>query len=527
MPPGRNTAGLPPDTGDLTYTLPAGSQAGPGSADAGGFQPLPYGRHYLGNDMGSIDSEKGTSWKEILVREHVLKILVLALGVWLHATNSMLTATTMPSAAKEVGGLNLISWTFVLYLVGSIIAGASSSLLVMRNGLRSTMVGSALVYALGCVICATAPSMQVILVGRILQGLGGGCLIATVYVSQDRFFPNRFVPRIVACLSVVWGVATLSGPAIGGAFSTWGDWRYAYWAFAGQALIFVFAVRVLLESTGDSPEVRVQSIPVVRLALLAAAILMISLAGVRFDPLRSALMVGLGILFLGIFVYRDWQASTSRMLPLQIEDFSRPLANGVSMVLLLSLSIMSLLVYGPLILIEIHGLTPFTAGSVIMLESVAWSAAALVFSGVSPRREPLLIRCGSTLVLIGLILTAIVIPRGPLWALVIVVQISGWGFGMMWGFVIKRIIGAAHRDEKDRAAALLPLTQQTGFALGAALCGLIANGLGVGESAPAESLKTAAFWLFAGFVPCAVCGNIVAWRFVGKYLPAGMDARRN
>ncbi len=477
--------------------------------------------------MGSINAEQDTSWREILAREHVLKILVLALGVWLHATNSMLTATTMPSAAKEVGGLNLISWTFALYLVGSIIAGASSSLLVMRNGLRGTMVGSALVYALGCATCALAPSMPVILVGRVLQGLGGGCLVATVYVSQDRFFPNRFMPRIVACLSVVWMLATLCGPTIGGAFSTWGVWRYAYWAFAGQALFFVIAVRMLLEPTSTRSDIRKDTIPVVRLALLAAAILMISLAGARFDPVRSAMMAGTGILLLLVFVHRDWHASTGRMLPRESRNFSHPLANGVSMVLLLSLCIMSLIVYGPLILIEIHDFTPFTAGLVVMLESLAWGVAALVFSGTKRGREPFLIRCGSALVLAGLVLTAVVIPSGPLWALVIVVQISGGGFGMMWGFVIRRIVVAAHKEEKDRAAALIPFTQQTGFALGAALSGLIANGLGVGESVPAESLETAAFWLFAAFVPCAICGNIAAWRFVGRHMPAGMGVPRN
>ena len=59
-----------------------------------------------------------------------------------------------------------------------------------------------------------------------------------------------------------------------------------------------------------------------------------------------------------------------------------------------------------------------------------------------------------------------------------VILLNG-GMGMMWGFIIKRIIGAAPRDEKDRTASLLPITQQTGFALGAALTGLIVNGLGI------------------------------------------------
>jgi MFS family permease len=90
--------------------------------------------------------ETGVRWSEILTREYASKLATLCLAIWLHAANSMLTATTMPSAIEEVGGLNLISWTFALYLMGSITAGASVSLLVVKFGLRSTMIRAALVY---------------------------------------------------------------------------------------------------------------------------------------------------------------------------------------------------------------------------------------------------------------------------------------------------------------------------------------------------------------------------------------------
>lgn len=60
--------------------------------------------------------------------------------------------------------------------------------------------------------------MLVLLAGRTVQGLGGGALVALVYIAQNRFFPNRLVPRIVACLSVVWMASALCGPLIGGAF---------------------------------------------------------------------------------------------------------------------------------------------------------------------------------------------------------------------------------------------------------------------------------------------------------------------
>ena len=67
---------------------------------------------------------------------------------------------------------------------------------------------------------------------------------------------------------------------------------------------------------------------------------------------------------------------------------------------------------------------------------------------------------------------------------------------------------------------MLPSAQQTGFALGAALAGIIANALGFEHMTRIEEYRTAAFWLFAAFVPPALLGNVIAWRF-GNRIGAG------
>jgi len=459
------------------------------------------------------------SWRELLTRQYLPKLAIMALALWLHASNSMLTATTMPSAVDEIGGLNLISWTFALYLAGSITAAASISLLVASLGLKATMIRTAVVFSIGCVVVATAANMPVLLIGRILQGLGGGGLIALVYVSQDRFFPNHLVPRTIALLSSVWMMASFSGPVIGGAFATIGEWRLAYWVFAAQGLLLIPAVHFLLKSAEPELQLAAEPIPIVRLLLLGSAIMLVAISGAYYHPLGSPLLILLGCMALVLFVLRDRSAARSRMLPAEVTDFSHAIGNGIVGVLLLCISIMSFLVYGPLILIELYGLTPLQAGFIVLLESLAWGSAAIIFSGVRGDSEPRLIRIGSALVLLGLVLTAIVFPRVWLWPLIFAVLLLNGGFGMMWGFIIKRIIAAAAPADKDRTSSLLPITQQTGFALGAALSGLIANRLGISEipdlaATRLENLRQIAFWLFAGFVPLACLGNLMVWRFV-------------
>jgi MFS family permease len=455
-----------------------------------------------------------TGWGDVLTREYAAKIATLVLAVWLHASNSMLTATTMPSAVVEIGGLNLLHWTFSLYLVGSIVAGASVGLLVVKSDIRTMMIRSALIYAIGCVVVAQASTMPVVLVGRILQGLGGGGLMGLVYIAQDRFFPNQFVPKIIACISVTWMIAAFCGPMIGGAFATWGVWRMAYWAFGAQALLLIVAISLLLPKEAKILMPKSERIPIVRLAILASAIVLVSFAGADYDPVISPLLVLLGGMAMVMFVFRDRAATSSRILPKDVTNLSHPIGNGVLTIFLLCLCIMSFLIYGPTILIKLYGVTPFIAGLIVMGETLAWSGSAIIFSSTAEHKEPALIRIGSALVVIGLIAIALTLPGQPLWMIVIASMIGGSGFGMMWGFIIKRIIANASTDEKARASSLLPMTLQSGFALGAAIAGIIANSLGLSDTMNNDGIRHVAFWLFAGFVPLALTGNLFAWRFV-------------
>ena len=452
-------------------------------------------------------------WREILTWAYLPRLLTLCLAIWLHAANSMLTATTMPEAVGDIGGLQLVSWAFALYLMGSIVAATAISPCVASYGLRRTMLASTLLYTLGCVICASAPAMPVLLAGRTVQGLGGGALVALVYVAQDRFFPNRLVPRIVACLSVVWTAAALCGPLIGGAFATAGLWRFAFWSFALQGLVLAAAVHPLLSRTPAAMAVRTRPIPVVRLALVAGAILTISFAGVVESMAYAAALLASGCLCLGLFVARDAAAGRTRLLPSHATDLDHPVGCGIAMTFVLSLSMMSFLVYGPILLIRLYQLTPLEAGLVVVTESLGWGAGALLLSGVAPAHEGRLIRIGSGLLLAGLTAQAWFVPYGPLWLVVAAAFFGTAGFGMIWGYIIRIVVVHADREDRDRAGALLPNAQQTGFALGAALAGIIANALGFDRMTQIEEYRTAAFWLFAGFVSPALLGYLVAWRF--------------
>ncbi|BAH48551.1 putative drug resistance efflux protein [Rhodococcus opacus B4] len=95
-------------------------------------------------------------------------------------------------------------------------------------------------------ICAIGPSMEVLLVGRAVQGLGGGLLAGLNYAVLREALPEHLWARATALVSAMWGVGTLAGPAIGGLFAQLGQWRLAFVALAVvAAAIAVIAPRAL------------------------------------------------------------------------------------------------------------------------------------------------------------------------------------------------------------------------------------------------------------------------------------------
>ncbi|MEM1197759.1 MAG: MFS transporter [Pseudomonadota bacterium] len=460
------------------------------------------------NDRVAIED----SWAGLLGSRLFPRFILLCFAVWLHAANSMLAATTLPSAVSELGGAHLISWAFTLYLLGSILAGASAGLVSQRLSLRSGFAASASLYCFGSAVCALAWQMEIVLAGRFLQGLGGGSLLALAYIALARIFPDDLMPRLMAAISVVWSTSAFCGPLIGGSFSTLGLWRFGYWAFGAQALVFVILALLMLSKDVDEERSTSARIPALRLVVLSAAILCVSLAGAAVDPLRSPFLcfVGLGLLF--AFLRLDKVRTESHMYPSVTTDLSSKTGIGLFMIFSAAAATMSFLVFGPILLETLYAITPLQAGYVVALEAVAWGVAAIFFSNAPPRAEPGLIRAGTLCVALSSVCLAFAMPSGHLWLVVLCGAGQGAGFGMMHGFVVRRLVAAAPEAEKDVTASSIPTTQQISFALGAAAAGIVANAAGFADGASEQAAKSAAFWVFIAFAPVSLASVIAAWR---------------
>jgi MFS family permease len=448
-------------------------------------------------------------WADVLGEGRGPRFALICLGVWLNAADSLVTATIMPSVGRALDGYAYFGWATAGYLLASVMAAASSGLVARRLGLRTATALAAGLYAVGCVMSAAGPNMGVFLVGRVVQGFGGGWVVGFCSVAIGLMFPDRTLPKVYAAVTSVWGVASLVGPLIGGVFADAGIWRWVFWSFAIQGLAVGAAALFLLPRGADGrSDTRIAW---AQLALIGLGVVAIGLADLTGEFIRSSALTLVGLALLLAMVWYDERAAT-RLLPRGAGDVKTVAGAGYAAQFLLTVASIGYSVYGPTLLQTLAGLKALAAGYVVALEAVAWTVAGLAVSSLTGRWPVRMIRLGGITVLTGVCLSGAVFPAGSAVGAGLAGVLLGTGFGLSWAFMNQRILGSLDGEERAIGAAGISMVGMTGSAVGAAVAAAAANLAGLSRGLDPAVARVAAGWVFAVAAPVAVAGAIAAWR---------------
>ena len=458
-----------------------------------------------------------SSWGELLLGKNATRSIALSGGIALYATNTYIATTILPSVVAEIGGLELYAWSTTLYVVASILGSALTSKLLQHTGPRLAYTIATLIFMVGVLICALAPSMPVMLAGRLIQGLGGGVLLALCYSMIQLVFEERLWPRAMALVSGMWGVATLVGPAVGGVFAEMDAWRMAFGVMVLVSLAYIALTHRALPPR-DSEAVASTRLPVVQLVLLAAAVLAVCAGSVSSLPSWNVL--GIAVCAVLVFMLIRYESSASvRLLPKDAFRFSTPLCALYATTCLLVIG-MSSEIFMPYFLQHLHGQSPLAAGYMTALMAAGWTVSEILSSGWTGRGPQRAILAGPLFIVIGLVMLAITTPMASLgeWMQLAPICLGlflvGFGIGLGWPHLLTRILQVASEQDKDTAAASITTLQLFAMAMGAALAGVISNVAGINDATGNAGIANAALWLFGLFTVAPVLALVMARRAV-------------
>jgi MFS family permease len=383
----------------------------------------------------------------------------LCMAVVAIAFEAISVATAMPAAARQLNGLDLYAWVFSAFLIGQLVATVAAGRLCDRIGVARPMIGGILLFAVGLTTSATAVTMEQLVAGRFLQGLGSGVVGVAMYVVIAQMYDERRRPTMFSYISSAWVVPSFVGPTVAAWLTHHASWRAVFWAVLpllaiGAALMLPPVVRAARTRPPRDPSAAPgAALWAAGLAALGAAA--VQLAGQRLTPF--GLVIGtVGLVLVAV--------SLPQLMPRGFYRFGPGLPPVITIRALIAGAFFGAEAFVPLMLVEQRQLSLLVAGSTLTVGAVGWSFGAWLQSlrRLSLRRDRV-ITMGAACVLVGVGLVALVAWR-QWWVGVVAVAwvFAGVGMGLATSSTSLATMTLSHAGEQGRNASSLQFGEAFG-----------------------------------------------------------------
>ncbi|KAG7131003.1 Efflux pump dotC like protein [Verticillium longisporum] len=155
----------------------------------------------------------------LTVRQFWLAMLGLNVGMLLTALDFNIVATAVPIISSEFKEYNNSAWLGTSFLITFAIIMPITSKLSDAFGRKNVFLAATVVFIIGSALCGWSNSMNMLIASRAVQGLGAGGIYGLVNVILTDLVPLQDVGKYLAVTAIVWGIADIAGPLLGGAFS--------------------------------------------------------------------------------------------------------------------------------------------------------------------------------------------------------------------------------------------------------------------------------------------------------------------
>ncbi len=400
----------------------------------------------------------------------------IVLPMFIAVLDQTIVATALPAMASSLGDVEQIAWIVVSYLVANTIAAPVYGRLGDVLGRARMMFAALVVMMLGSLACAVAPNLPLLVVARLVQGLGGGGLMTLSQSLISESVPPRDRARYQGYLAAVVVFSNAFGPVAGGWLTSLFGWRSIFWINLPLGAGAMFFARRLPQSKPTSQEWRFDTPGLLFFVLFVAPVL-VALEQVR-DLRASDVPMILGLVAVAavslVLLARRELTTPQPLFPFSLLR-NPTIWRSDAMAACHGAALVSLIAYLPIYLRTVRGLSPSATGYFLLPIAFGVGLGSLVTGRLVSRTGRTAIFPAVSLIPVTLILFAIGLFHEALGLMTLagLLGVLTFFMGSVMGVVQVTVQSVAGAGMLGAAAGSVQFSRAIGASFGAALVGVL------------------------------------------------------
>jgi EmrB/QacA subfamily drug resistance transporter len=400
----------------------------------------------------------------------------LMLSMFLSALNQTIVATALPTIGRDFGDFENLSWVIIAYLLSSTVVSPLYGKLSDIHGRRAMMLVAIGLFIAGSAVAAAAPSMSLLIAGRTLQGIGGGGIVPLTQTTVADMIAPRERGRYQAYMGTSWIVAGVAGPALGGIIAEHLHWSAIFWLNVPLGMLAALLTHHAMKRLPRHERPHRLDIVGAVLMIAASTLFLIALTsgGTRVPWMSPTILVLMAIsLALGLAFVWWFRQAPEPFLPLTV--LRNPvMRDGTAATSCMMGAVLGLTIFMPLYFQVVHGLSATDAG-LALIPIVLMTTPGSMVSGRSMmylRRYKVSAIVGA-IVAIASVSALVVWPAMPLYGVVIVLTLVGFGAGPVSPVATVSIQNAVPATQVGTATGAMNFFRALASTLAVAIMGAI------------------------------------------------------